>query len=78
MIAEDPLLTSGDASRILKISTGGLRQLARAGKLVPDEQTPTGQRLFRQSTIEKLRKEREQNPPRPGRPRKDKENESGQ
>jgi hypothetical protein len=66
MVKTDPLLTTLDAARILRVSNGAVRQLARAGKLVADEQTPTGQRLFRRSTVEKLASERKANPPKRG------------
>ena len=66
MVKTDPLLTTLDAARILGLSTDAVRQLARAGKLLADEETPTGQRLFRKSTVEKLATERVANPPRRG------------
>jgi len=72
MVKMDPLLTTLDAARILGLSTDAVRQLARAGKLLADEETPTGQRLFRKSTVEKLATERAANPPKPGpKPKKD-------
>jgi len=78
MVSEDPLLTTRDASRILQVTQHSVRYFARIGKLIPDEETPSGQRLYRRSTIEKLHRERLANPPRPGRPRKDKESGTGQ
>jgi len=59
MTKKDPLLSTLDASRILGLAPDTVRYLARTGKLVPDEETPGGQRLFRQSTVEKLAAERE-------------------
>ena len=71
MVKTDPLLTTLGAARILGLSTHAVRQLAREGKLVADEEIPTGQRLFRRSTVEKLASERIANPPRRGpKPRK--------
>jgi hypothetical protein len=66
MVKKDPLLTTLDAARILCLSTHAVRQLARDGKLIADEETPTGQRLFRRSTVEKLASERKANPPKRG------------
>jgi len=66
MAKSDPLLTTLDAARILGLTTRAVRDVAREGKLVADEQTPTGQRLFRRSTVEKLASERKANPPKRG------------
>jgi hypothetical protein len=66
MVKNDPLLTTLDAARILELSTHAVRELARKKTLVADEQTPTGQRLFRRSTVEKLASERKANPPKRG------------
>jgi|WetSurMetagenome_2_1015567.scaffolds.fasta_scaffold793080_1 hypothetical protein len=66
MVKNDPLLTTLDAARILTLSPDAVRQLARAGSLVADEETPSGQRLFRRSTVEKLASERKANPPKRG------------
>jgi len=56
---KDALLSTLDAARILGLAPDTVRYLARSGSLVPDEQTPAGQRLYRQSTVEKLAAERE-------------------
>ena len=66
MVKNDPLLTTLDAARILELSTHAVRELARKKTLIADEETPTGQRLFRRSTVEKLASERKANPPKRG------------
>ncbi|OGQ81188.1 MAG: hypothetical protein A2289_10970 [Deltaproteobacteria bacterium RIFOXYA12_FULL_58_15] len=59
MAKKDQLLSTLDASRVLGLSQDAVRRMARAGRLVADEETPGGQRLFRQSTVENLAAERE-------------------
>ncbi len=56
----ETLLTTLDASRILGVTPDMARKLARDGKLTAAVETPTGQRLFKQSTVEQLAMEREQ------------------
>ena len=70
----DPLLSSADVGQILGVTPEAVRKMVQAGRLVPDEQTPSGFRLFRQSTVERLAaqraEQRRQRTPRGGRPPK--------
>jgi hypothetical protein len=54
----------------LDLSPDAVRRLARVGKLVADEETPSGVRLFRRSTLEAFAEERRRHPETRGRPRK--------
>ena len=52
------ILTTGEVSRELGISTDRVRQLERCGEL-PAKRTETGVRLFARSAVEEFRRKRE-------------------
>jgi excisionase family DNA binding protein len=56
--SSDPLLTTGDAARILTCSVDWVRQLERAGRLLAIR-TIGGQRLFRLKDVLALQMERQ-------------------
>ena len=53
------LLSSSDVGRLLDVTPDAVRRLARLGELVPDEETPSGFKLYRESTVRALALERE-------------------
>jgi len=55
----DPLLSTSDVGKLLNLTPDGVRRLARLGQLAPDEQTPSGYKLYRESTIRAFAAERE-------------------
>ncbi len=52
------ILTTGEVSRSLGISTDRVRQLERCGQL-PARRTETGVRLFERTVVEEFRRKRE-------------------
>lgn len=55
----DKLMTASDAARPLKLSSNGVRFLETTGALMPAFRTVRGMRLYRQSDVERIRRERE-------------------
>ncbi len=55
MELEETLLTTGEAARILERSVERVRDYEREGKL-PVQRTRSGQRLFKLSDVERLKK----------------------
>jgi excisionase family DNA binding protein len=53
----DDLMTTGEAARVLGLSTDMVRWLEREGRL-PAQRTTNGLRLFRRADVEKLVAER--------------------
>ncbi len=53
----DDLMTTGEAARVLGLSTDMVRLLERDGRL-PSRRTTNGLRLFRRGEVEKLAAER--------------------
>jgi DNA-binding transcriptional MerR regulator len=61
------LLEPADVARALAVSSARIRQLARAGRLVPIARTPRGTRLFSAESVQLLIVERARRPARAGR-----------
>ncbi len=57
-------------SHLLGVSLERVRQLHRAGRLPAAHVTLTGTRLYDPRVVERVRKARAANPPKPGRPAK--------
>ena len=53
------LLSSSDVGKLLDLTPDAVRRLVRLGELVPDEETPSGYRLYRESTVRALSLARE-------------------
>ena len=59
-VLTEQVLLASDAGRLLGITGAGVRHLIKSGHLTPDSKTPSGYAVFRSSTIDALRVEREQ------------------
>jgi excisionase family DNA binding protein len=68
MAANNPneLMTTGDVSKLLGLTSQYIQAMARQGKLPIAETTAGGIRLFRRSDIDKIAEERRKNPPTRG------------
>ena len=62
----DELMTTGDVSKLLGLTSQYVQAMARQGKLPIAETTAGGIRLFRRSDIDQLAEQRRKNPPRRG------------
>ena len=63
---EQEFMTSGDVARVLGVSNQHVHHLAVTGQLPVAIRVGKGMRLFRTSDVERLAKEREESPPKPG------------
>ncbi len=63
---EPEYMTSGEAARALGLTIQHVHNLAVQGHLPVAIRTSAGMRLFLASDVERLAKEREEAPPRPG------------
>lgn len=62
----DELMTTGDVSKLLGLTSQYVQAMARRGKLPVAETTVGGIRLFRRRDIERIADERRRRPPRRG------------
>lgn len=64
---QQELIQTGTVARMLELSMTQVQRLIARGELPVTMRTAEGIRLFDRTVVEALRRERQENPPRPGR-----------